>query len=136
MGGRHCVAVTKISVPTGHRTWHPLFYSVLVPPSLSVPDPHRSLCVLFIPLPDSAASAQALHPSLAQKHFDFPTWGLRTPPGPISRVSLCCGCFCSGVTVQMVSSHEACFPSVSSLPFHLSVEQNQNLGFFEKYCHC
>ena len=111
------------------------FIHVFVPPSLSSSRSTRvSLCPLY-PTTKTLQLAVRRCTHLWHRNIDFPTLRLRTPPGPIS-LGLCSGCFCSGVMVQMVSSMRLASLLSRPLPFHLSVEQNQNLGFLEKYCHC
>lgn len=136
MGGRHCVAVTKISVPTGHRTSAPtLLYLCWYPFTIQF-QIHTGLSVSSLShYQDSAASAPGAAPLSGTEALRFPTLRLRTPPGPISRVSL-------SVAASALVSRCRWSPPRGLLPFCLVPSPSIYLlsktktTFFEKYCHC
>ena len=97
----------------GH--WHPLFYTCVCAPFTLQFQIHTGLSVSSLSHhQDSAASCQALHPSLAQKHWfphpEAPDTTRAHLPGSVLWLLLL---WCHGADGLL---HEACFPSVSSPP--------------------
>ena len=118
MGGRHCVAVTKMS----SANWpHDIGTCSSTP--VSVPPPLSSCQIQVDPSvsslshhQDSSACFQAPHPSLAQKHWLSHSEALGDNlwpicPGPSMLWLLLLWCHGAHGLLQ-----EACFPSVSSPP--------------------
>ena len=94
---------------TGH--WHPLFYTCVGAPFTIQFQIHTGLSVSSLSHhQDSAASAQALHPSLAQKHR-FPH-----PEAPDTTWAHLPASLCALAASADGLLHEACFPSVLSPP--------------------